>query len=116
MSNPIVTYLTQFQNIPSGYNPLSASINREPLVINNFSNASSGYNVVVPAVNISNMSVYNINGIDNLDSSLKVGINTSTILIGGVNSSTLIYSKITEIHSPFINIGLTTTINLGNIK
>jgi len=114
--NPIISHLTQFQNIPTGYNPLAASVTRDPLVITNFSNASAGYNVVLPAINISNLSVYNINGIDNLVSSLKVGVNTSTILIGGSNSSTLIYSKITEINSQTIHIGLTTTTSLGNIS
>jgi hypothetical protein len=114
--NPIISHLTQFQNIPSGYNPLAASVTRDPLVINNFSNASAGYNVVLPAINISNLSVYNINGIDNLVSSLKVGVNTSTILIGGSYSSTLVYSKITEINSQTIQIGLSTTTSLGTMS
>ena len=67
--NPIVSNLTQFQNIPAGYNPLSSSITRDPLNITNFSNALSGYNVVVPAVDIANLSIYNIPGIDNQNSS-----------------------------------------------
>ena len=114
--NPIVTNLTKFQNIPTGYNPLSASITRDPLNITNFSNASAGYNIVVPAVDIANLSIYNIPGIDNKNSSLKVGLNTPTILIGGVNSSTYIYGKVTEISSQVINIGLTTTTSLGNVS
>ena len=114
--NPIIANLTQFQNIPTGYNPLASSVTREPLVITNFSNASAGYNIVLPAVNISNLSVYNINSIDNLVSSLKVGINTSTVLIGGSISSTLMNSKITEINSQNIYVGLITTTHLGNIS
>ena len=114
--NPIVNYLTTFQNIPSGYNPLSSSIKRSPLVITNFSNASSGYNVVVPSVDVANLSVYSIPGIDNLESNLRVGINTSTIIIGGSYSTTYIYSKVTEIDSQIIHIGLKTTTHLGNVS
>jgi hypothetical protein len=114
--NPIVSNLTKFQNIPAGYNPLSSSITRDPLNITNFSNASSGYNVVVPAVDIANLSIYNIPGIDNKNSSLKVGVFTPTIVIGGVNTSTYIYSKVTVIESQTIQIGLTTTTSLGNLS
>ena len=100
-------------NTDSGYNLLSSTIIRPPLSITNFSNASSGYNIVVPAVE--NTSIYKLSAIDSASTTLFIGPNTSVIKIGNMSSSTYLYGK-TEIDSSIINIGLRTTINLGNIS